>query len=386
MEAVRSLVTLPRSAVAQLRRLPWGLSIGVPAGVLVVCALSVGLWASPAAAETAAQAIAQLNVQRAANGIPAGITERTDWSSACAQHNNYQQLNGGGLTHDENPALPGYTPQGAWAGQNSVLHVGSHWTNGVNPWENAPIHLHQLLAPRLAEMGVDDSASSYVCATTWPGMTRAVSPSLQVTTYPGNGRSEVWAEQTAREGPFVPGDFVGLPQGTTTGPNMLIFADGPGVNGAQIVSADLFGPNGPVPVRWVDKTTATIGPYLSPGGVVIPVSPLRTGSVYVASVTVQAGGTSVTYPWSFKTQGLEPPPPSGPETSPPPAAAGQTNPPGATSTGSNSSEGATPPSRRARRCYKKSKRTGRRRRVRCKRKRSKVPRRTAVVANGRVGR
>ncbi len=108
--------------------------------------------------------------------------------------------------------------------------------------------------------------------------------------------------QTASEDPFVPGDFVGLPQGTRTGPNMLVFADGPWSSAeARIESASLTGPDGPVKVRWVDNTTEQIGPYLPTAGVVIPVRPLAPSSVYTASVGLSAGGHSITHTWSFTT-------------------------------------------------------------------------------------
>jgi hypothetical protein len=261
-----------------------------------------------AVAATAGEAIARLNAQRAENGIPAGIVERPDWSYKCARHNDYQRQNG--LGHDEDPSRPGYSPEGAWAGQNSVLASGANW-DGANPFENAPIHLDQLLAPRLAEMGIDDSAG-YVCATTWPGMTRPAPAQATVYTYPGNGRTGVPYAQTASESPFVPGDFVGLPGGTTTGPNILVLADRPTIGPARITGASLTGPDGPVELRWVDNGTGGIGPYLVPGGVVIPVRPLRPASAYSASVTVSAEGATTSRAWSFTTAAAPRPPTSTP--------------------------------------------------------------------------
>ena len=126
--------------------------------------LLAALAAAPAAhALSGEQAVAALNAQRAASGIPAAIAHVAQWSGWCAQHNAYMRANGGELTHEETPGAPGYTPEGAQAAASSVLARGS-WNAG-NPWETAPIHLHQLLAPRLDAMGVEDAAG-YVCATT----------------------------------------------------------------------------------------------------------------------------------------------------------------------------------------------------------------------------
>ena len=82
-----------------------------------VCIVVVALVASaaatvPAVAATPAEIVASLNAQRATNGIPADIVERSDWSESCRLHNEYQRLNGT-LTHSEDPGLPGYTEDGA---------------------------------------------------------------------------------------------------------------------------------------------------------------------------------------------------------------------------------------------------------------------------------
>ena len=293
----RSLTTYSR----KLLRLCAVGSLAALAGTMLALAL-----ASPASAGTPAEAIARLNSQRAANGIPAGIVERPDWSSACARHNDYSRQNGT-VGHDEDPTRPSYSSEGAWAGQNSVLASGTGW-NAANPWENAPIHLAQVLSPRLAQMGVDDSGG-YQCATTWPGMTRAPAGQAGVYTYPGNGRENVPYAQNASESPFVPGDFVGLPQGTTTGPNMLVFVDGPwSSTSARITSASVNGPEGPVEVCWVDNETDGIGPYLAAGGVVIPAQPLRPSTAYSASVVLAVGQTTVSHSWSFTTAGGPAPP------------------------------------------------------------------------------
>ncbi|MDX6679599.1 MAG: hypothetical protein QOE31_3651, partial [Solirubrobacteraceae bacterium] len=63
---------------------------------IVLIAVAV---ASPATARaaTAAEQIAALNAQRAANGIPAGIVEQPDWTRACRDHMAYIAANGGTL-------------------------------------------------------------------------------------------------------------------------------------------------------------------------------------------------------------------------------------------------------------------------------------------------
>src|SRR5215210_8624250 len=111
--------------------------------------------AAPAVADvTAAEAIAALNAQREANGIPGGILENPSWSAGCDRHVTYMQRNDV-LEHSEDSSLPGASPEGEEAGMSSVLSQGDSWADG-NPWETAPIHLHQLLCPRLSVSGVAD--------------------------------------------------------------------------------------------------------------------------------------------------------------------------------------------------------------------------------------
>lgn len=255
--------------------------------------------ASCAMGASAGRAIDLLNRQRAANGIPAGLVERPDWSHACALHNRYERINHV-LAHDEDPQRPGYTRAGAWAGQNSVLGQGTNW-NHTNPWLNAPIHLDQLLAVRLTEIGVDDTAG-WTCATTFPGLTRTPPDTPAVFTYPGPGRLSVNTRERSNEQPFTPEDFVGLAH-RVTGPHLYVLADSPGdYPTARILGATLTGPTGDREVRWIDNTSRTIGPYLISSGIIIPRSPLRPGTWYTAQVTLRTGGATLTHTWQFRTR------------------------------------------------------------------------------------
>ena len=199
------------------------------AGALVAASLAaVALPAlagpvSGAAATTAKQTIAFLNIQRAANQLPAGITENPTWSTDCAAHDRYMASNHM-LTHNEIPGNPGYSSAGAYAGLNAVLTQGGNWDNG-DPYENAPLHLDQLLAPRSLHVGSAD-AFGFSCTITFPGWTRPAPPTLKVYTYPGDG-SQIYASEVARELPWTPGDLIGIPQPTRTGPNIIVFVDAP---------------------------------------------------------------------------------------------------------------------------------------------------------------
>ncbi|MDQ6745301.1 MAG: hypothetical protein M3Z27_04700 [Actinomycetota bacterium] len=291
---------------------------GVLAVLLSVAALTGGALdssaASPPAAAPdggAAQAIAVLNAQRAANGIPAGITVDPQLSRDCAAHDRYM-ARGHGLTHREISGAPGYSSGGAYAAAHAVLAQGSGWETG-DPYDNAPLHLDQLLAPRLSTAGSADLLG-FSCTTTFPGWTRAEPGAPSVYTFPGPGATAPPSE-IARESPWTPGGLVGIRPGTRTGPVLLVLADAPGQppadNPATLSQASLIGPQGSVAMRTVDGETPTPGggvlaPYISPGGFLIPLCPLTRGASYHAHVLVSFAGQQLPHSWSFTVTGRDP--------------------------------------------------------------------------------
>jgi hypothetical protein len=253
-----------------------------------------------ARAVSAQQAIAFLNAQRTANGLPGEIVEDPEWSEGCRLHEHYVELNGGidySDPHDEDPTKPGYTTLGQTAAKSSVLGA-SFGADGANGWEDAPLHLMQLLGPGLSVTGYADG-----CMWTWPGYQRVEPQQPALYSYP-NG-TIVYYEERADEWPFTPGAFVGLPEGSVTGPYLYVFAFGEGISQVQLTGASLVGPDGPVEARTVDNTTSgpqgNVGAYMPPGGIVIPVSPLQPESSYSASVTGFSGEEPLNWSWTFRT-------------------------------------------------------------------------------------
>jgi Cysteine-rich secretory protein family len=266
--------------------------------IILGAALALATAASAAPGAGGSSAILDaLNAERAANGIPATVRENRGWSAKCAAHVAYMAATGN-LSHTEDPANARYTASGNWAGEHSVLALGPGWTT-ADPFATAPLHLIQLMSPELREVGVAEE-SGFLCITTWPGYRQSGNGEQTVYNYPGDGATGVPFSETANEEPFVPGDFVGLPQGTETGFNIMVFDEGVANPWhARIVSASVKGPSGPVAVKTVDRTTPTVGAYLPPGsGFVIPVASLRPGTRYEAAVRF-AGG--VRHTWSFTT-------------------------------------------------------------------------------------
>ena len=267
--------------------------------------------ATRSATATAAKVIRTLNAERRANGIPAGIRDVAAWNQDCKRHDTYMARSHT-LTHDESPANPWYTAGGTWAGQNSVLEYGTTWANR-DPYEFAPIHLAQLLQPRLNKTGafeLSSAGTTWGCTVTIGGFKRADPKTNRVYTYPGNGRRGVNYVYVANELPKTPNQALGIP--ARTGQQLFVFASGPilGANpyAVDITKASLHPAGGSnVHVRIADALLPFLGihlgNYLGPGaGIVIPVKPLRPSTRYVASVTMKANGMSVSRTWSFTTK------------------------------------------------------------------------------------
>lgn len=271
-------------------------------------ALSGGLAAgvAPAQALTPQQEIAFLNAQRAANGLPAGIVEVPEWSDGCAKHMAYLELNNK-FQHEESPSDPGYTAEGEAAGGSGVLSGAGRafGDDGTNAFEDAPLHLAQMLSPYLERSGASGG-----CLATLRGLSRTFDAPTTFS-YPGPGSTAPVSQQVS-EWPFVPQAFVGLSPadeptvGLVTGPSLYFFYASPDGSSGAITAATLTGPAGPVEVRWVDNTTTSplgnLGAYLPSGGIVIPVSPLQASASYTATVQFQpSSGAAVSRTWSFTT-------------------------------------------------------------------------------------
>jgi hypothetical protein len=265
----------------------------VGTGLAVLAVIGLMLLPAGAAAISGPEIVQRLSQQREANGIPGGLVERSDWSADCAKHN-YYGAQTGELRHSEDPSSPFYSAEGNWAAENSVLASGAGWSQG-NPWEEAPIHLIQMLAPQLSEAGAAEN-DNHNCATTWPGYHRPEPTGLTAYSYPGNGVSGVVPTERAFESPSVPGDQVGLPEGTATGRHLLVYLSGLDPSDAPdvTVTATLSVGGAPVDLRVVDSTNEEIGGYMpQPSAFLIPAQPLRPQTGYQADVKWSMEGTQL---------------------------------------------------------------------------------------------
>jgi hypothetical protein len=255
--------------------------------------LAMLLWA-PAAASAISNAdiLGKVNAQRTANGLGA-VTESSVWSHRCVLHTHYEALNHY-LGHEEDPLKPGYSTDGALGGKWSSQSQGSDWADG-NPWENAPWHLQFILSPYQAEYGFAQN-EGFNCMGSGDGdLPLRPDPSRDEFFFYGYSPTggTVPSKQTAFEAPTTPQTYVGIPNGTATGPNLMVWAwslgqDEPLASGgsdplAYLDSATLTGPSGPVDVRVVNHDNDPL--IFTPFGFVIPVRPLTPGQSYTLTAT-----------------------------------------------------------------------------------------------------
>ncbi len=252
---------------------------------LCVCAVALAFAHPPAAgAASTAQIVKLLNAQRAANGIPAGVTENPVWNVACQLHNAYEHRYNE-LSHSETEGKPGFSSAGNLIAETSVLAQGLEWNPASppgDPYDNAPFHLFDLLNPRISSTGAADS-EGFGCVEIELGTLRAAPAAVTAYSYPGNHRRDVPVSQRASEMPETPAQAVGFGK-KTTGPNLFVYFDGPWANGSRalVSSATMRSSHGSVALRWVDNSSSNLLPPT--GAILVPATPLAAGTTYRVSV------------------------------------------------------------------------------------------------------
>lgn len=252
------------------------------APVAVTAGGKTSVQASARATSTAGSILSAVNYERQMAGL-SSLKEDPALSRSCQLHARYMAGNDL-LTHVEQSGNAFFTADGAWAGTHSVLARNSAGFYG-NPWKDAPFHEFQAFHPWLRTTGVG-TAGNYACMVTLGERDAANPAEIKLQTVPGPGQFSPPA-QIAREAPFVPGDEVGLPEGTKTGPHIYVYAVGPErfekvyVQAATLTAAD---DGSQVALRWVDAGSPRSGRYLDGGVILIPEVPLRPETTYTIRI------------------------------------------------------------------------------------------------------
>ena len=256
---------------------------------------------APAGIEAeAAAVIAAVNRRRRGIGLPP-VRADADHCDACKSHAIYLQKNEGsaetaGLgAHLEQAGKPGYTPEGAIAGANSVLSGATDADAAVEEFAATMLHGKALWGPGTRGFGAGIAPGRGGATVLWgedPGLVSNGVP--LVVPAPGQRRVPLRGHAEVPE-PDQPPGWYGSPRGFpvsafTTGLNL------------RDVKVRLFLSDGktPVPGRlWTDD--APIHPGFHGGAFFMPAAPLEPRQSYVAVVSGKGAQGEASWTWAFRT-------------------------------------------------------------------------------------
>ncbi len=295
-------------------------------GVLTILILMTGALPSGAAAVddpaiqvqlvSSAEAISLLNQARTANGIPGDLSEDAELSQGCSEYLNDYEPAPGQYPHEEISSQPGYTPGGAAAVSQSDLAGRSSesngtyqygiqwWTGQFDPWSNAPLHLTSLFDPAATMTWYAENHSGACMGTSYYARMFA-GPAFF--SYPGSGSTNVPIAQTAAEEPWTPQAAAGIPEGQTTGPNVILYPEGLqeprllevtlATAGGQPVPVAVANPASPEPTPNSSNfpTGYTVGEYSRGAGFAIPPQPLDANTAFVLTAHWEDEATAIAY-------------------------------------------------------------------------------------------
>lgn len=240
-----------------------------------------------------------VNTYRAMSGL-APVGANATWSAEGRAHSCYMLQNG--ITHDEDPNLPGYTPGGDVAGNSGNVAVSSSASatarNHIDLWMTGPFHAIGILRPTLATSGFG-LCSSTDTPTPWQS---------------GGTLDVIRGIDQSRPRPTQPIVFPGrdatvpLTRFITEFPDPMAMCGWSGEAGLPLIAlmpnavstatATITGPNGPIDTCALHpgNTSGTAQAILGGdnGVVIMPRQVLTTGTY---TVTATSDGGSVT--WSF---------------------------------------------------------------------------------------
>jgi hypothetical protein len=240
-----------------------------------------------------------VNYYRAMAGV-GPVTENPALSVGSYQHSCYMLRNG--ITHDEDPARPGYTAEGDQAGNNGNVAVssafGSAARNHIDLWMTGPFHAIGVVRPALRTVGFgkcDDQATSpWKSAATLDvlrGLDYSAARPAAPVTFPGDGTT------------------TSLSKFITESPNPLTYCGWSGGAGLPTfammpepvvgpVSASITGPDGALETcaLWKQNTDGSAASILGGDNAVVamPRTELAPGTY---NVTITTATRTVT--WSF---------------------------------------------------------------------------------------
>jgi hypothetical protein len=272
-------------------------------------------------AQTQPDWLVALNGVRTAAGLPA-VTEDVASSTGARKHSIYAILNNN-LTHVEDPNAPGYTVDGAQAGQVGALgsQIGGSTPSGADAIRGiltTGYHWFGLMAPNLTSVAY--GAASYQDA--FPGQTppgnvitsayalignfsQGPPNPTQPIMWPPNGGTMPYRTYDGGENP----DPLASCPGYAAPTGAPFYLQLPAIPQVTATTLTMAGVQGPLDSCWQTSSYAVI---------IFPKQPLVDGT-YCVSVT--DNGTPINWSFTVGNAPVAPPPPCGQNTGAPPAQA-----------------------------------------------------------------
>jgi len=242
------------------------------------------------------------------------VAENTAWSDGDRKHAMYIVKNNA-LQHSEDPDNTCYTPEGQTAAQQSNLFNSYNMNDSdwwaIDTWMQSPFHAVGVLDPRLVQVGYGSYREAHgnlkmgAALNVIAGISHTAKATYPVF-WPGNGTTIPISLHLGGH----PSPLTSCPGYTTPSGLPLIIQIGSG-NLTPVVSATSFTQNG----QALEHCAFDESTYVNPDRiqqklgrtilgardaiVLIPRSPLSSGSTYTASITANGH----TYTWSFSISG-----------------------------------------------------------------------------------
>ena len=274
-----------------------GIGIGLAAATLISSSV-VASNPQPGFIPPTASWLTTVNYFRAMAGV-GPVVEDASMSAGAVAHSCYMLYNG--ISHDETPGLPGYTPEGDVAGNSGNVAVSSQINTSarshIELWMSGPFHAIGVLRPNLQSTGF--GKCDLTSTPTWhSGATLDVIRGLGSTPRPAD--------------PIVfPGDgtTTNLDRFVTESPSPLTYCGWTGAAGLPLIAmmpeaatspaGALIGPDGqPIEVCVLSSANTTgVAQQILNGDnavIVVPRNPLAQGT-YSAGVSTASRSVS----WSF---------------------------------------------------------------------------------------
>ena len=267
-------------------------TLAIGFGLAAATFISSGVYAagpSPAFIPPTADWLTTVNYYRAMAGL-GSVVEDPTMSAGATQHSCYMLYNG--ISHDETPGLPGYTPEGDVAGNSGNVAVSSQINTSarshIELWMSGPFHAIGILRHNLqstgfgkCDLGATPTWHSGATLDVIRGLGSAPRPAAPIL-FPGNGAT------------------TNLDRFVVESPSPMTFCNWSGSAGLPIIammpeaatspSASLVGPNGQsieVCVLSAANTSGVASQILAGDNavVIVPRSVLAPGTYSVAAAT-----------------------------------------------------------------------------------------------------